>query len=549
MDARPIPSRLTHFERFLSIFTAVRPGEGRSVLHLFVTALVVLSVFYLLRPVRDALILGEGGAELRAYLDGAVAISLVFIIPLYKQVYHSLKGSVEKSRILRWVIAFFVSNLLVFFLMARAGLSISIAFYIWLSVFNVMVVAQFWAFATDLFNTKSGQRLFVVIMIGASVGSWLGAASAKYLVGLLSVYQLMLLAGVILTAPIFLSIIAERAVPDGSKNLQTHEDEPDFSGFSNLLGGFDVVFKNHYLRMLAWFMLLLNLVTSLGKYILGDLVKAQAVLAAADPLAAISETQFIAQFYGDYYSWIALIGLVLQLFVVSRLFRYFGVRKTLLVLPIFMLLQFGLLAFLPVFALFRWSMIGQGAVSNSVQNTTSHALYLPLTREQKYVGKTTIETFFVRLGDLGHALVVYVGLNLLGMSTLGFVILNMAFCGMLIVAAVDLRRSHRNTIKDKLSNLPPRIVAPLPDVYATGGRSLIFSIPDECFFDPDPGDTLEFSARLPGGKALPGWVRFDRYDQTFTVKPPAGSKGKLNIELLASDFDGLEVQGTFVLHY
>jgi hypothetical protein len=71
----------------------------------------------------------------------------------------------------------------------------------------------------------------------------------------------------------------------------------------------------------------------------------------------------------------------------------------------------------------------------------------------------------------------------------------------------------------------------------------------ECFFDPDPGDTLEFSARRPGGEALPGWVRFDRYDQTFTVKPPSGQPSKLDIELSASDFDGLEVRACFVLHY
>ena len=144
---------------------------------------------------------------------------------------------------------------------------------------------------------------------------------------------------------------------------------------------------------------------------------------------------------------------------------------------------------------------------------------------------------------------VFVGLNLIGMGTLGFVILNMAFCGLLIVAALDLRRSHRHIIKDRLSNLPPRIVAPLPDVYARSGQSLMFSIPDECFFDPDPGDTLEFTARLPGGEALPKWIRFDRYDQTFLVKPPAGEKRQLNIELSASDFDGLEVQASFVLHY
>ena len=93
------------------------------------------------------------------------------------------------------------------------------------------------------------------------------------------------------------------------------------------------------------------------------------------------------------------------------------------------------------------------------------------------------------------------------------------------------------------------IVAPLPEVFAAVGKVLTFSVPDECFFDPDPGDSMEFSARLLDGNALPAWIKFNRYDQTFTVNPPAGSKGEIKIELSASDYEGLEVQGDFLLRY
>ena len=76
----------------------------------------------------------------------------------------------------------------------------------------------------------------------------------------------------------------------------------------------------------------------------------------------------------------------------------------------------------------------------------------------------------------------------------------------------------------------------------------MFSIPDDCFFDPDPGDTLDYSARLEDGGALPDWIRFDVYNQTFTVRPPDG-EGQVNLQLTATDFEGLHATGVFALDY
>ena len=71
--------------------------------------------------------------------------------------------------------------------------------------------------------------------------------------------------------------------------------------------------------------------------------------------------------------------------------------------------------------------------------------------------------------------------------------------GVLLYVANDIRHTHRELVREKLSNVPPQIVAPLPNVYAPAGRLLMFSVPDDCFFDPDPGDTLEYQARLADG--------------------------------------------------
>ena len=45
-----------------------------------------------------------------------------------------------------------------------------------------MVIAQFWAFAADLYTEEQGKRLFPLIGVGSSLGAWLGSMRAGQLV-------------------------------------------------------------------------------------------------------------------------------------------------------------------------------------------------------------------------------------------------------------------------------------------------------------------------------------------------------------------------------
>lgn len=547
MPFNPTLSRLSPFERLLTLFTSVRPGEGAAVFHLGISGFVLMFAYYLLKPVRESLILADGSAELAAYAVGMVAVALVFLVPLYKQVFAGLVDPGRKSRVLRWVMGFFITNLVVFIVLGALDYPIGVPYFVWLSIFNVMVVAQFWGFAADLFNTRAGQRLFPVIMVGLSVGAWAGASTARMAFEVMGPSPIMLAAGVLLLVPIGLSLVAERSVPDGSENHIVEPPPRRNVGFRAAWGGFDTVFRSHYLLMIAALVFLLNLINTTGEFVLRDFVKDWAVVSAQGD--GDLEGRLIGQVMSSYYAWVSLISLLIQLFVVSRVFRHVGVRGAILVLPLFMLFHYALLAVFPVFLLVRWLMVGENGLNYSIQNTTNHALYLPLKREQKYVGKTTIDTFFVRFGDLAQAGLVYLGLNVLGLNSTGFILVNLVLAGLMLWVALDLRRSHRSVLKENLSNLPPEIVAPLPDIHVPAGRVLMFSVPDECFFDPDPGDTLEYSARLPDGGGLPDWVHYDRYNQTFTVCPPAGDGGILRVELTATDFEGLEVTGTFKIYH
>jgi len=240
------------------------------------------------------------------------------------------------------------------------------AFYVWLGIFSVMVVAQFWAFAADSYNVRCGQRLFVILAVGASFGAWFGSKLAGPALPTIGIVGIMLLASVLLVISVFLTKITNGTIPLVAANCEPlHGDE----NANKWLDGFSVVFKSHYLLMIAVFVVILIFINSTGEYILARLVDEHSKsLMASASISNIKDWQ--GQFYSSYYSWITLGSFLLQLFVVSRIFKWIGIRGAVLVLPVIMIIGYGLMLFFPIFSLIRFAMTAENSANYSVQNTT-----------------------------------------------------------------------------------------------------------------------------------------------------------------------------------
>jgi ATP:ADP antiporter, AAA family len=171
-----------------------------------------------------------------------------------------------------------------------------------------------------------------------------------------------------------------------------------------------------------------------------------------------------------------------------------------------------------------------------------------VSREEKYVGKTTIDTFINRFGDLLHAAMIMVMAQLMGLEVSWLIGVNLVLALALFALGNAIGKYHRSEIRQNLENLPPVVSKQLPDVYVPAGQMLVFSVPENTFMDPDPGDTLSYEAHMAGGAPLVPWIRFDRHNQTFTVRPPAG-EGSAPLVLTATDFEGLSVQAGFRVDY
>ena len=137
-----------------------------------------------------------------------------------------------------------------------------------------------------------------------------------------------------------------------------------------------------------------------------------------------------------------LVSFLLQLFVTSRVIRYFGVRGALFILPAMALINYSIIAVAPILAVVRVGKILENSVDYSIQNTLRQALFLPTSREAKYKAKAAIDTFFTRGGDVLSAGFVIL-FQALGLATQVFAVLNVALTVVWLWVAGQIAREHR----------------------------------------------------------------------------------------------------------
>jgi AAA family ATP:ADP antiporter len=406
-------------ERLLSPIADVRRGEAAGALLMALTMFLVLGGYYLLKTAREIFILSEGGAEVKTYSSAGQAMMLLVLVPAYGAV----ASRVNRTQLVQWVTLFFASNLVVFLALLAAGWHIGVVFFLWLGIFNVMVIAQFWAFAADVFSEEKGKRLFPLIGVGSSLGAWLGSVRAGFLVESAGPARLLAGAVAVLVVCAGLARVIDRVTRRASPAQSARADEKLGTGPS----GFAMLFSDRYLMLIGVLVLLLNLVNTSGEYLFGRYVVNTAnAMYGAGPESAAAREQFIGQTYSSFFSYVNLIGFLLQLFVVSRVFKFLGVARSLLIHPIVALVGYAGMLRAPSFEFIRWLKIADNSLDYSLGNTTKQALWLPTSRDAKYKAKQAVDAFCMRAGDVLTAGVVYTG-ELASLSIPVFAALNVVF--------------------------------------------------------------------------------------------------------------------------
>ena len=460
----------TLLDRVLRLFSDVRAREGGTVVLLTLNVFLILTAYYLVRVLREPLLPREGRAEIASYSAALQALVLLVVAPAYG----ALAARVPRRKLINIVTAIFVACLVVFFVLARIDVPVGVPFYIWVGIFSLMIIAQFWSFANDVYTTDEGKRLFPIVAFGGSSGAVFGAWVAGRLLQGLGFYPLFLIAGTLLiVAAVLTNVIDARerrrteitfpdaltsgTLPAATAQLRAATGEFRAAGVEyatasgqmkalkredlermrqatpepapSRAGAFGLVWRNQYLLLIGLMILVLNWVNSTGGYLVNRMLSS-------------STPEEVALFNSGYLFTINLLGMGLQLFVVSRVIKSLGVRVSLLILPIIALAGYTLMATIPVLMAVRWAKTAENATDYSLQNTLRQVLFLPTTREEKYAAKQVIDSFMVRFGDMLSAGLVLVGTRVLSFETRQFAMTTVVLVVVWLLLAVQVGKRY-----------------------------------------------------------------------------------------------------------
>jgi AAA family ATP:ADP antiporter len=454
-SAKPPRDTLSNLERFLCLFTEVRPGEGVTAVLMFLNVFLLLCAYYFVKPLREAWltvtdVVGFEPKELRAYSAVAQGLVLLPIVAWYGR----LSDRMQRGKLITYATVFCMSNLVLFFLWRPGGgfdaiPGKALAFYIWVSIFGLFVVAQFWAFAADIYTDERGRRLMPMIAIGATGGAAFGSLIVTPLIkGAEFGADVLLLAALVpLAASIALTRVAD------SREGGASPKGPSESGTSKPAvrprSGLAMIATSRFLLAAAAITLLMNWVNTNGENLLFGVVdgavKAEvAERGIGDPAAIASFTKDgVASFYGNFFTWVNSVALILQALVASRLLKYGGFGAILLLLPVIALMSYAAMALVPILIVIKMMKIAENSTDYSINNTARSVLWLPTTSEMKFKCKPAIDTIFVRFGDALAALTIWFGTHIIILSDRDYFLFNVVLILIWLGGAIALVREHR----------------------------------------------------------------------------------------------------------
>lgn len=419
--------------RFLRFFGDVRAGEAATVALMLANIFLIMVGYYIIKTAREPLVLATGGAEVKSYSAAGQALLLMGFVPLYGW----FSSHVDRGKLVLGVTVFFIVNIELFYLGALLNVPyLGVVFFIWVGIFNLAIVAQFWSYANDIYSKEAGERLFPLIAVGMTAGGPIGPLIAGRLfeMGVAAYSMLHVTAAILVVSLVLYSVVNARESRRQGAAAGALVGGP--------AGGFSLVLASPYLRLVGLLMVVLNLINTTGEYIL-DLYVVDAAEAAIVQNPSLSREAFIGSFKGNFFFWVNVSAVLTQAFLVSRIVKYAGLAGVILASPVVAFGAYGLIASGVGFAVVRWTKTAENSTDYSIMNTGRAMLWLPTSRGEKYKAKQAVDTFFVRTGDVLSGILVYAGTTWLGLGVRGFAGTNLAFAVLWLTVACLVLREHR----------------------------------------------------------------------------------------------------------
>jgi AAA family ATP:ADP antiporter len=419
----------------------IKPGEFAAAAWSFVYFFCVLGAYYMLRPVREAMAV-QSGPETIPWLFGGTFVVMLIATPIFGWV----ASRYPRKQFLPWVYYFFILNILIFWASFSYALDqdldyvwLSRVFFVWISIFNLFVVAVFWSFMADLYSREQARRLFGIISAGGSIGALLGGIATTALVIPIGFQNLMPISATLLLLAVLCIRQLRHWVEQQNRDeiTTTVTSEKPLGG--SPLSGVTHVFKSKYFMAIA--------LKSVFASLLGTALYMSAAELVQDQItSADARTQFFSSI-NVATNALALIG---QLLIVKHVVARFGIGITLSILPVVSIIGFAILAAEPTLAVVAILTVARRAIGFGFSKPTSDMLYSVVTPEDKYKVKNFIDTVVYRTGDVigtWSVRFLLVGLGLAGTS-----IVMIPFAAIWTGVALWLGRDYRRRSQESQSH-------------------------------------------------------------------------------------------------
>jgi len=398
--------------RFLKSASKIEAGEVRATVASFLFVVVLMSAYYILRPVRDAMASDWTDAEVSWLWTLNFFISTAIVA-----LYGLAVSRIRFQLIVPAMYGFFALTFVAFYA-SLSGASdrvfIDKAFYVWVSVFSLFHISIFWSFMSDLFNKEQAGRLFSVIAAGASVGGLIGPSIPSFFSESLGTDNLMLIASAMLLVPIPIILFLQSLKTTELHNEGLAADNAAAKIGGNPFAGFKMFFSNPYLLGIGLFILLY---TGISSFVYFELKNLMADLSRPERTAVWAQMDLLVN----------ILSIATGLFATGRIVGKFGMPFTIALVPVLICVGLIVMAISPLMAVVVGLQIIRRAGNYAVTRPAREMLFTRVDRETRFKAKPVIDIVAYRGGDtvmawLFTGLTQGLGVGMAGVAIVGAII-------------------------------------------------------------------------------------------------------------------------------
>jgi AAA family ATP:ADP antiporter len=354
------------------------PGEFKRVALGFVAFFFLLCSYYILRPVRDEMAVQTGANRIQ-WLFTSTFIATLVAVPIFGWVVKRIR----RGLLLPVVYGFFISNLLIFYVVFQTAMTLTtaVAFFTWISVFNLFVVSLFWSNNSDIFTTEQSHRLYGYISAGGTLGAITGPAITATLAETVATSTLLGVSTVLLGAAAVAMVVMRR----GAQQIEHAETLP-IGG--SILAGIRLAWQIISLRGIAVLIICYTAVSTVFYVEQADVVG-----------KTFSDTGERTAYFATIDLAVNCLALITQVAGTRRVVQHFGLRITLSLVPLSVGVGLALLGMWRSAFLLAIVQIVHRAGEFALTRPGREMIYTTVDAESRYKAKNFIDTTIYRGND------------------------------------------------------------------------------------------------------------------------------------------------------